>query len=190
VNFLLRYPYADTRVIESRAVKSWRIYARIIKILNEIIYKLHQELKQNKVDPDSYTYPWDTPKHNWHNVRVLCDKANLTYQEKNIISACIYQESRFNNNVVHRNMDKKMNTISIDYGIVQVNDYWHIGIGKAFPSIQYVKDNPDKCVQWMINMYKVGKLKMWTSYSSGAYKKWLKKGSAMWTLAQKLRNNN
>lgn len=46
---------------------------------------------------------FSTPKAAWHTVRVLCDEAGLTYQEKNLICACIYQESRFSNKAVNIN---------------------------------------------------------------------------------------
>lgn len=119
-----------------------------------------------------------TPKEAFHATRVLCDKAGLTFYEKNVICACIYQESQFKNEAVGKN------STSTDWGIVQVNDYWHIGKGRTFPSKAYVLDNPDKMVQWMIDMYKIGHLKLWVSYTSGAYKKWLVDNSAMWKLSK------
>ena len=84
-------------------------------------------------NPDSYTYPWDSPSHNWHNVRVICDDAGLTLDEKNLICACIYQESRFNNNARCENKNAQGIVTSVDVGIVQVNSYFHTGIGKDFP---------------------------------------------------------
>lgn len=120
---------------------------------------------------------WDTRDHARYNVRVLCDKAGLSVMEKNILCACIHQESNFNNNAVCRNRDKDGNIMSSDWGIVQINDHYHIGAGKDFPSVEYVVANPDKAVQWMIDMYKKGQLKMWVSYSSGAYKQWLQEES-------------
>lgn len=133
--------------------------------------------------PDSYTYPWDGPVHNWHNVRVLCDEAGLTPEEKNLISACIYQESRFDNNAVNHNRSASGAILSTDYGICQVNDYYHIGAGKDFPSLDYVLGKPAQVVAWMIGMYKNGMLKQWVSYSSGAYKQWIIPTSPMWGLA-------
>ncbi len=176
VNFLFTYPYADTRIVEDRAQTAWKLKAIIIKLLIEVVYKL--KLLIAKKNPDSYSYPWDTPKHNWHNVRVLCDKEGLSYGQKNIICACIYQESRFNNNAIHQNKNK-----TTDWGIVQVNDYWHIGYGKQFASVQYVIKHPEETVSWMIRMYKIRRLNEWVSYSSGAYKKWIPKDSMMWELA-------
>ncbi len=127
---------------------------------------------------------WDTRANCYHGTRVLCDNAGLTYDEKNILCACIFQESRFNNNAKCENKDKAGKVWSTDWGICQINDYWHIGPHKDFPSVQYVLDNPDKAVQWMIDYYqRNGNLNAWVSYSSGAYKTWLLPASPMWKLA-------
>ncbi len=40
---------------------------------------------------------WDTPKQTWHSVRVMCDNSGLTFTQKNIVCACIWQESNFLN---------------------------------------------------------------------------------------------
>ena len=137
-------------------------------------------------NPDSYTYPWDSPAHNWHNVRVICDNAGLTLEQKNILCACVYQESRFMTNPKpNQNKDPQTGKVwSTDYGIVQVNDHFHIGAGKDFPSVEYVLNNPAKCVEWMVNIYKeTGSLQPWSSYSTGAYKQWLAPDSPMWALS-------
>lgn len=134
------------------------------------------------IDPDSIVYPWDSPKHNYHNTRVLCDLAELTTEEKNLICACIYRESGFNNDAVNHNKDKSGNILSTDFGICQINDYYHIGFEKDFPTVDYVLSNPDKAVSWMIDMYQHGMLKQWVSYSSGAYKQFLLPSSPMWDL--------
>ncbi len=128
------------------------------------------------------TVPQMASQNAYHNVRVLCDRAGLTIAEKNLICACIYQESGFKNTALGSNRNAQGVVTSTDYGICQVNDYYHIGNGKDFPSVQYVLDNPANVVQWMISMYKHGMLKQWVSYSSGAYKKWLLPKSAMWKL--------
>ncbi len=125
---------------------------------------------------------WDTPRHCFHNVRVLCDQLGLTLEQKNTICACIYQESRFNNAALNHNKNSSGVTTSTDYGICQINDYFHIGAGKTFPSLPYVLNNPDKVVTWMIQCMKKGQLSMWVSYSSGAYKQWLLPNSPMWAL--------
>lgn len=127
---------------------------------------------------------WDTPKHAWHAVRVLCDQAKLSLEEKNRICACIYQESQFYNYFMSGQPVIHKNPTSTDWGICQVNDHYHIGPTLDFPSVDFVMKNPDKVVQWMIGKYKAGQLKQWVSYSSGEYKQWLSTGSKMWELAQ------
>jgi hypothetical protein len=129
---------------------------------------------------------WDTPQHSFHAVRVICDDMGLTVDQKNLICACIYQESGFKNAAMCQNKDPKTGQVwSTDWGICQINDHYHIGPGKDFASVSYVVNNPDAAVKWMIRVYKQGGLGQWVSYSSGAYKKWLTAGSPMWAL----RNN-
>lgn len=135
------------------------------------------------VNPDAGPLYWDTPKHIYHAVRVTCDLNNLSVAEKNILCECIYQESRFNNGAINHNKNSAGVTLSTDYGICQINDYYHIGPGKDFPSVAYVLEHPDKVFEWMIGMYKKGLLKQWVSYSSGAYKQWGHVDSPMWDLA-------
>lgn len=139
------------------------------------------------IPPSSPSIPvqntFDTPKQAFHAVRVICDNLGLTVVEKNTICACIYQESQFNNEAIDHNKDKQGNILSTDWGLCQINDWYHIGAGKDFPTVAYVLDNPDQVVEWMIGMYKHGLLKQWVSYSSGAYAHWLSTGSPMWLLA-------
>ncbi len=124
---------------------------------------------------------WDTPQHAFHAVRVLCDDLGLSVDEKNLICACVYQESGFKNTAKFENKSDGV-VWSTDWGICQINDHFHIGPGKDFKSVDYVLANPDAAVKWMIRMYKGGQLRQWVSYSSGAYKRWLKPGSPMWAL--------
>jgi hypothetical protein len=116
---------------------------------------------------------WDTPEHSRYNVRKICDEMGLSAAEKNLICACIFQESGFLNTAVCHNKNSKGEVISSDHGIVQINTRWHIGEGKTFPSVEYVVNNPEIMVRWMISMYKKGLLRLWVSYTSGAYKRWL-----------------
>ncbi len=139
-------------------------------------------ITQNTANPDILASDWSTQHNAYHNVRVLCDLAGLTVNEKNLICACIYQESRFKNTAIGQNKNHQGIVVSTDYGICQVNDYYHIGNGKDFPSVDYVLTNPDIVVRWMISMYKHGMLKQWVSYSSGAYKPWLLSTSPMFKL--------
>lgn len=117
-------------------------------------------------------YLWDNFANSRHSVRVICDEEKLTLQEKNLICAVIQQESNFNNRAKCEN--KKSGKVwSTDWGICQINDHYHIGIGKSFPSVEYVLSNPDKVVRFMIKMYRAGRLNLWVAFSSGAYKKFL-----------------
>lgn len=139
-------------------------------------------------DPLAYVVGADGNQHPYsvngrHSVRVLCDDMGLTVAEKNVIAACVMQESGFMNllpdgtPVFHENMVGSR-LASTDWGIVQCNDYWHIGPKSDFPSVQYVVDNPEVMVRWMIQLSKEGKLNLWASYGptgNGPYKQWLNK---------------
>lgn len=135
--------------------------------------------------------PWDGPVNNRHNVRVLCDLSGIPlaktivvefadghkslYNGKDIITACIEQESGFDNNAKCINHDAHGNITSTDVGLIQVNSHYHCGPGKEFPSTDYVVAHPQEAAQWMIDMYKAGKIDMWVSHSSGAYRAHLPK---------------
>jgi hypothetical protein len=132
------------------------------------------------MNPDTLL-PWNTTSslshENYHNVRVICDLVGLTYAQKEILTACVWQESDFMTNP-RPNQNKTLSgkVWSTDYGIVQVNDYYNIGTGKPFPNVQYVLNNPEACVRWMAGIMKsTGKLQPWASYTTGAYKKYLGK---------------
>lgn len=125
--------------------------------------------------PPSFTPPkylWNNAINARHSVRVICDEMGLSLYEKNLITACIQQESNFNNNAIGRNV-RDGTVVSTDWGICQINDFYHVGPGKRWASVQQILDNPDKAVRWMIQMFKQGKLTMWVSFTSGAYKKFM-----------------
>lgn len=138
-----------------------------------------------KTMPEKLSY--DTPKQAWHAVRVTCDNAGMTLDEKNELCACIYQESGFKKGAI----GKPNNNGTVDYGICQFNNgknakgqaLW-IGPGATFASIQEVLGNPQKCVDVMISEFKAGHKHYWMSYSTGAYKQWLVKNSPMWLLSK------
>jgi len=119
---------------------------------------------------------WDTPERARHSARVMCDNAGLTVAEKNVITACIKQESDF----MPRAIGKPNSNGTRDYGLCQYNDgknkkgqaYW-IGAGAVFRDIEEVLNDPEKNVRVMISEFKRGNIKYWASYSTGAYKKWL-----------------
>lgn len=153
--------------------------------MDRLITPAPEPPKQPPVVPLSFKIP----KEAYHATRVLCDQNRLSFDEKNTICACIYQESEFYNYLPNGKPVSNANIVnghvaSTDWGIVQINDYYHIGPHKDFPTVQYALDNPEQTVNWMIHMYKVGLLKQWVSYSSGAYKRWLRSDSPMWLLAQ------
>lgn len=127
---------------------------------------------------------WDTHDNARHSIRVRCDVKGLNLHEKDLITACIEQESgclnyrMVNEKLVpttNKNLNKDGSLSSTDWGICQINDYFHIGDGKDFPSVEFVMANPEKAVDYMINMYKAGRLSMWVSYTSGAYLKYMPK---------------
>lgn len=134
-------------------------------------------------NPDVLVDDWSKPQNAYHNTRVLCDLSGLTVEQKNTICECIYQESRFNNAAVCRNRNSQGIITSSDWGICQINDYFNIGAGNPFPTVDYVVENPQAAVQFMIDEYKKGNLKLWVSYSSGVYKQWGLANSPMWKLA-------
>lgn len=117
---------------------------------------------------------WDNPTNVRHSVRVMCDNADLPVDQKNVLCACVEVESQFNPQAIHVNKDPRTGEVSsTDYGLCQVNDFWHIGPSKDFVSADYVLAHPEACVAWMIQMFKDGKQSMWVSFTSGAYKQYL-----------------
>jgi hypothetical protein len=130
-------------------------------------------------------YQWDTPEHARHSVRVICDEKGLSVYQKNVITACIMQESQFYNYLpngnpcINKNYSKTTPSklLSTDWGICQINDTprWHIGTGLAFPSVEYLMAHPEEAVRYMVRMYVAGRLGQWVSYSSGAYLKYMPK---------------
>lgn len=128
--------------------------------------------------------PWEFnvlgSENNHHNVRALCDLGGLDYEQKEILTACVKIESDFATGVSHKNYAITTEGVrylaSTDWGIVQINDKWHIGQGKDFPTVEYVLENPEACVRYMVNCYKTsGNLNLWCSFTSGAYKEFLGK---------------
>lgn len=116
---------------------------------------------------------WDTQAHCSHNVRVIADQMGMNLEEKNILWACVKQESDFNTQAIHVNHDGKGRVLSTDYGIAQINDYWNIGQGKPFSTYEFVLENPEEDIRWMAKCFQNGEAHLWCSYSTGAYKKWL-----------------
>jgi hypothetical protein len=118
---------------------------------------------------------WDTPSHCRRNVRVMCDNMGVSWRMKNIICACIKQESGYLTKAVgpvNRNGTR-------DWGICQFNDgklngraLW-IGQGATFKDTNEVLNDPEKCVRVMIRQALMGNIWYWSSYKTGAYLRWL-----------------
>jgi hypothetical protein len=165
-----------------------QLYAQLIIVLTKLrdtIFLMETESVPPVVSPASVDtlVPWTNTvgsENNRHNVRVLCDLAGLTVYAKNVITACIEQESDFYSLAVGQPNANG----TIDYGICQFNNgelhgvpLW-IGPGAAFASTQEVLDNPQKCVELMIQEYKAGHINWWASYSTGAYLKFMPHAAA------------
>lgn len=138
---------------------------------------------QPSANPDALPVYFDTPEKAFHAVRVLADLAGASEDEKDTLCAVIYQESGFSNEAKNENKNSAGTTLSTDWGMCQVNDFYHVRpTGSPFASVAYVLENPEEVVKWMIGMMLAGGLKQWVAYTSGAYKQWLPKTSAMWQL--------
>jgi hypothetical protein len=138
-------------------------------------YKKPMDTQQaaTTTNPDVLAPDWSTPEHVKHNVRVLCDLAGMSVTDKNILCAVVEGESGFYNTAINHNKNSKGEITSTDWGICQINDRYHIGQGNDFPSVQYVLDNPEKVVDWMIKMYQTGHINWWCAYDNGRYKQFL-----------------
>lgn len=123
--------------------------------------------------PVETLYKWDTPVDARHSVRVICDEEGLTLEQKNTLCATIGCESGWKNSAKLENKGNDGKTWSTDWGICQINDYWNIGKGKPFPSVEYVLNNPDKVVRWMCAQWKANQRNLWVCYSKGGYKNYL-----------------
>lgn len=126
--------------------------------------------------PEPLTPSVPAPETMQQMVRRVCKEEKLTLRESNQLFATIKCESNFNPQCVHPNIDEKTGIIlSTDFGIAQVNDFYHIGPKKDFPSVQYVLDNPEACIRWMARLFKSGESgkRLWVCYSKGIYKQYL-----------------
>lgn len=126
-------------------------------------------------------YDWSTVEKARHTVRVICDEEGLTLKQKNELCATVGAESGWQSYYLSGpkkgqpvKLENKKNGVvwSTDWGIMQLNDYFHIGKGKAFPSVQYVLDNPEKCIRWMCAQWKAGRGYWWVAFKekTPAYK--------------------
>lgn len=127
-------------------------------------------------------YDWSTPTAVRHSIRVICDEEKLDWDQKEIQTACIYQESRFNPRAIgepNRNGTRDWGLCQYNDGLYEGKPIW-IGHGAPFKDTQEVLDNPEKNVRVMARYYKThGNLAPWSSYSfpkgHPAYLQWLHK---------------
>lgn len=124
--------------------------------------------------PSAPKFLWDTKANVKHSIRVICDEMGMTYEQKDTMCATIQGESGFL--LTAKNENKRNGiTVSTDWGLCQINDYYHIGEGKSFPSVDYVVNNPEAVVRWMGQQWLAGRRNWWIAYKSGAYRKYLTK---------------
>lgn len=98
----------------------------------------------------------------------VCKEKSLGIKMTSDLYKTIHCESDFNPKCVHPNIVNG-HVSSTDYGICQINDYWHIGAGKDFPSVDYVLNHPEACVRFMCDMFLAGKARLWVCYLRGMY---------------------
>lgn len=123
-----------------------------------------------QTDPDALL-DWSTIVGAHHNVRALCDLEGLTYEQKEVLTACVYVESGFNINAIHKNTNSAGVVFSIDSGICQWNNVYH---ASEITPDQALHD-PEMAVRLMCKYWLEGKMSQWVSYSSGEYKQYLGK---------------
>ncbi len=121
-------------------------------------------------------YIWSNQKDCRHSCRMIMDEENISWADKDLLCACIMQESEFNPRAIGRVNSNGTQ----DWGLAQFNNgknkqgvpYW-IGEGAAFKDVDEVLSNPEKNVRILIREFKNGNLKYWSSYSTKAYLKWM-----------------
>ena len=133
--------------------------------------------------PEEPKYKWDTVANAKHSVRVICDEEGLTVDQKNKLCATVGAESGWMSYYLSGpkvgqpvKLENRMNNgvvWSTDFGICQINTHFWIGPGKEFPSVEYVLDNPEKCIRWMVRNWKAGHSSWWVGFTSGNYKNYL-----------------
>jgi len=108
----------------------------------------------------------------WKSVRIICDEEGLSVKDKNDLCATVGAESGWKTNA---KLENKSNgkVWSSDWGIAQINDHYHIGVGKSFPSVDYVLNNPEAVIRWMCKQWKAGNKNWWVTYKNGSYRNFL-----------------
>jgi hypothetical protein len=142
-------------------------------------------------EPPETRFLWDTVANAKHSVRLICDEEGLTWEEKNDLCATMGAESGWQSyylkdvysnkgTLLHKKGDpvirenyKDGKVWSTDWGICQINDYFHIKAGTILSSPQQVLDNPEICIRWACKRWREGKSYWWIAYKSGAYRAYL-----------------
>ena len=115
--------------------------------------------------PPIAVYDWSSPEKVRHSCRVIMDEHGLNWGQKDLLSAVIQAESGFDT--------KAINKFSKDYGVCQINEFYWIGPGKYFASIDEVLNFPEKSVRFMVEQYRAGHIGYWTAFVNGSYKRFL-----------------
>lgn len=174
----------------NRQVKKESAWAQFLAWLHKLVFTNEDDVSLLTIDHSSPTVPpapepkykWDTLIASKHSVRVICDEEGLTLEQKNTLCATVGAESGWQSyylsgpkkgQPVKLENKKDGKVWSTDWGIAQINDHYHIGPGKSFPSVQYVLDNPDAVIRWMAKQWKAGNRNWWIAYKNGSYKKFL-----------------
>jgi len=146
---------------------------KIISLLELVVAKLRLLIKEETKIPVKITekepeLKWGTQEEAIHSSRMIMDEYGLTWKEKALLCSIIMCESGFNIKATHKNDNG-----TTDFGIVMVNSYYWIGEDKKFPSSDYVLNNPEVCVRWMIKEYQRGNLKWWECYKQNIHQKYM-----------------
>lgn len=171
----------------NRQVKEEGAWARFLAWLHKLVFTQENDpklLEETPAAPAPVTptvpqreepkYKWNTKEAAKASCRAICKEEGLTLEQTNTLVATVQGESQFNTQAVNRNIAKDGKTVlSTDWGICQINDYYHIGQGKSFPSVTFVLSNPDACIRWMCKQWKLGNRNWWIAYKNGSYKKYL-----------------
>jgi hypothetical protein len=134
------------------------------------IQALLKQLPEEKPQPAPIPQPQETMQQM---VRRKCNEHGFNLKTTNDIFATIQCESGFNPRAKNENRFADGRVASTDWGICQINDHYHIGPGKSFPSVEYVLNNPEACVDWMCKQWKAGRANWWICYRDGYYKRHL-----------------
>ena len=149
---------------------------QLLKIALEKLLAIFKQPELPKLDVptpiEPAMYLWGTRDVARYSCRMIMDEWNLEWKEKDLLCAVIEAESGFKINAKNENK-KNGKVVSTDWGICQINDYYHIGKGKSFASVDEVLNQPEKSVRFLVRQYKAGNLNWWIAYRNGSYRKFL-----------------